>query len=48
MKSWLKLFIFYHNHVRNNERDGRPPLGDPSKPEYQQFIETMMEVMGLS
>ena len=47
MKNWLKLFISYHNYVRDNEEDGRPPLRDPSKPEYQRFIDTMMGVMSL-
>ncbi|MGB9659999.1 MAG: DDE-type integrase/transposase/recombinase [Nitrososphaerales archaeon] len=48
VNNWLTFFIYYHNYVRNNEEEGKPPLGDTSKPEHLRFIDMMMEVMTLS
>jgi putative transposase len=47
INNWIRVFRFYHNHVRVNEEIGRPPLEYGTTPEYQRFIH-LIQQMSLS
>jgi hypothetical protein len=44
VNNWIKVFRFYHNHVRVNQEIGRPPLEYDTLPEYQRFAKLIQEV----
>jgi putative transposase len=44
VNNWIRVFRFYHNHVRENEETGRAPLQRDEMPEYRRFISLIMEV----
>ena len=42
VRDWIRVFRFYHNHVRVNEEIGRAPMDlDDYRPEYQRFIDLL-------
>jgi putative transposase len=43
VNNWVRVFRFYHNHVRVNEEIGRPPLGYDELPEYKRFANLIIE-----
>jgi hypothetical protein len=44
VNNWVRVFRFFHNHVRVNEETGRAPMGyDDERPEYQRFIDLLSE-----
>jgi putative transposase len=42
--NWIRVFRFFHNHVRTNGEIGRAPLQYDSLPEYRRFVNLLMEV----
>jgi putative transposase len=44
VNNWIRVFRFYHNHVRVNGEIGRPPLEHDDLPEYLRFVNLVMEV----
>jgi len=42
VSDWIRVFRFYHNHVRVNGEIGRAPMDfDDYRPEYQRFIDLL-------
>ena len=41
VNNWVRVFRFFHNHVRVNEEIGRAPLEYDDRPEYQRFIDLL-------
>ncbi len=39
--NWVRVFRFFHNHVRVNEEIGRAPMEYDDRPEYQRFIDLL-------
>jgi putative transposase len=40
--NWVRVFRFFHNHVRVNEEIGRAPMEyDDDRPEYQRFVDLL-------
>ena len=46
--SWISVFRFYYNYVRENEAIGRAPLQNDNLPEYMRFIKLIQEAITLS
>jgi|SRR5580658_111876 putative transposase len=41
VNNWVRVFRFFHNHVRVNGEIGRAPMEYDDRPEYQRFIDLL-------
>jgi putative transposase len=41
VSNWVRVFRFFHNHVRVNEEIGRAPMEYDDRPEYLRFIDLL-------
>jgi putative transposase len=45
VSTWVSVFRFFCNHVRENEDTARAPVQQDELPEYQRFIRLIMEIL---